>query len=73
MKTLLPALLLATGLSSTVLAQNLPAFEEVDKNRDGVISGAEALIVEGLDLAAADTNQDGVLDRAEYARVASQD
>jgi hypothetical protein len=73
MKTLLSALLVAIGLSTTVLAQNLPAFEEVDTNRDGAISGAEASIVEGLDLAAADTNQDGVLDRAEYARVAEQD
>jgi hypothetical protein len=73
MKTLLSALLVAIGLSTTVLAQNLPAFEEVDTNRDGAISGTEASIVEGLDLAAADTNQDGVLDRAEYARVAEQD
>lgn len=65
MKTSLTALM-AVGFAASALAQGLPAFEEVDANGDGTISADEASAIEGLDLATADTNQDGVLDRAEY-------
>lgn len=58
---LLFALLFAIG----ALAQ-MPSFEEVDTNADGVIDREEAAAVEGLDFDAADTNMDGVIDRQEY-------
>ena len=43
-----------------------PAFNELDKDRDGLLSKAETASVKGLDFAKADTNKDGRLDRAEY-------
>ena len=43
-----------------------PAFNELDKDRDGLLTKAEASSVKGLDFAKADTNKDGRLDRAEY-------
>ena len=42
------------------------AFNELDKDRDGLLTKAEASSVKGLDFAKADTNRDGRLDRAEY-------
>jgi hypothetical protein len=68
MKKLLPALL-TVGFAASAIAQGLPAFEEVDANGDGVISAEEASAVEGLDIATADTNQDGVIDPAEYGEL----
>lgn len=59
--------LLALGFSAGALAQDLPDFEEVDQNDDGMISEDEAAEVEGLDFETADTNQDGSIDRVEYA------
>ncbi len=58
---------LAFGFSVGALAQELPNFEEVDQNDDGMISQEEAAQIEGLDFAEADTNQDGSIDRVEYA------
>ncbi len=66
MKRLLTGLL-AFGFSVGALAQGMPDFEEVDQNDDGMISEDEASQVEGLDFAAADTNEDGSIDRVEYA------
>ncbi len=43
-----------------------PAFNELDKDRDGMLTKAETTTVKGLDFAKADTNKDGRLDRAEY-------
>lgn len=43
-----------------------PAFNELDKDKDGMLSKTEASSVKGLDFAKADTNRDGRLDRAEY-------
>lgn len=60
-------ILSALGFSVAALAQELPAFEEVDANADGQISMEEAAAIEGLDFATADTNQDGSLDQEEYA------
>lgn len=69
-KTLVSILLL--GFAGGAMAQGLPDFEEVDSNGDGTISEQEARAVEGLDFATADTNQDGQLDRAEYAAAMSE-
>jgi hypothetical protein len=43
-----------------------PAFNELDRDRDGMLTKAETATVKGLDFAKADTNKDGQLDRAEY-------
>ena len=43
-----------------------PAFNELDRDNDGMLTRAEASSVKGLDFAKADTNKDGRLDRAEY-------
>ena len=43
-----------------------PAFNELDKDHDGMLTKAETTAVKGLDFAKADTNKDGRLDRAEY-------
>lgn len=48
-----------------------PAFSEVDTDGNGAISAEEAAAVEGLDVAAADTNGDGSLDQAEYEAAAA--
>jgi hypothetical protein len=50
----------------TAVAQEMPAFEDLDTNSDGAISQEEAAAVEGLDFAAADTDQSGSLSREEY-------
>jgi hypothetical protein len=64
--------LVAIGLANIALAQErLPAFEEVDLNQDERIDIEEAVALEGrVDLATADTNQDGLLSREEYTAVA---
>jgi hypothetical protein len=54
------------GFSTGAVAQEMPAFDDVDQNGDGLISQAEASTVEGLDFAETDANQDGSIDRAEY-------
>jgi hypothetical protein len=66
MRAYVPVALLIAGFSGAALAQEMPPFEEVDANQDGVISQEEAAAVEGMDFASHDTNQDGQLDRAEY-------
>ncbi len=66
MKKSIPISLLILGFATGAMAQELPAFEEVDTNGDGQISQQEAAAVEGLDFATADTNQDGVISREEY-------
>ena len=72
MRKYLPvALLLAGGVAFA--QEDLPSFDEVDVNRDGMISRAEAAAVEGLDFATADTNQDGSIDRSEYQALEGQD
>ena len=43
-----------------------PAFNELDKDHDGLLTKDETTSVKGLDFAKADTNKDGRLDRAEY-------
>lgn len=72
MKTKVSITLLALGFAGAALAQDAPSFEEVDQNSDGMISQEEAASVEGLDLATADTNQDGSLDREEFNAATGQ-
>lgn len=52
--------------SLTAAATSAPPFDEVDVNRDGMISPEEVVVIEGLDWSTADKNQDGTLDPAEY-------
>ncbi len=61
------ALALAGVLALASAAQAAPAFNDLDKDHDGMLTRAEASTVKGLDFAKADTNKDGRLDRAEYA------
>ncbi len=78
MRKYLPIAVLLAGFTGVALAQQgqeqeeLPSFEEVDVNRDGMISRAEAAAVEGLDFSTADTNQDGSIDRSEYQSAQSE-
>lgn len=72
MKRYLAISLLTLGFSGFALAQELPAFEDVDANGDGAISRGEAAAVEGLDFATVDANQDGQIDQAEYAAASGQ-
>jgi Ca2+-binding EF-hand superfamily protein len=59
------AVLAVLGFASASYAA-APAFNELDKDHDGMLTKAEAASVKGLDFAKADTNKDGRLDRAEY-------
>jgi Ca2+-binding EF-hand superfamily protein len=61
----------ALGLSAAVMAEEMPKFETVDTNKDGMISQEEAKKVEGLNFAAIDVNHDGAIDRDEYAKAVS--
>jgi hypothetical protein len=66
MKKMLPVAFLATCFAASVAFAQLPAFEDVDLNGDGVIDREEAALVEGLDFDLADANDDGVIDRDEW-------
>ena len=59
------AVIAAFGFASAAQAV-APAFNELDKDHDGLLTKAEASSVKDLDFAKADTNRDGRLDRAEY-------
>jgi hypothetical protein len=59
------ALMAVMGLASASYAA-APAFNELDKDHDGMLTKAECASVKNLDFAKADTNKDGRLDRAEY-------
>jgi hypothetical protein len=65
MKKQLVAAVLAATFSGMAMAQ-APAFSDVDTDGDGVISRAEARVVEGLDFDEADTDENGALDESEY-------
>lgn len=60
------------GLFSGAALAAPPAFEDVDTNADGIITMEEAVRVEGLDLASADTNGDGQLSKKEYEAAAKK-
>jgi EF hand len=61
------ATVLGLTLAGVAFARRAPTFEQVDLNKDGMISAKEAAAkVPDLDFAAADTNHDGSLSRAEY-------
>lgn len=58
--------LMALGMFSGAALAAPPAFEDVDRNKDGAITPDEAAGVEGLDMASADANGDGMLSKQEY-------
>lgn len=60
------------GFTGVAMAQDLPAFEEVDANGDGAISREEAATIEALDFVSADTDQDGSLSMEEYNAARSE-
>ncbi|OGA74382.1 MAG: hypothetical protein A3G81_14160 [Betaproteobacteria bacterium RIFCSPLOWO2_12_FULL_65_14] len=66
---LLAAMPFAT-LSAAARSAATPAFERVDRNKDGFIDPREAQGVPGLaeSFARMDANRDGKLDRVEFAR-----
>lgn len=64
--------LMALGMFSGAALAAPPAFEDVDRNKDGAITADEAAGVEGLDMAAADANGDGMLSKKEYEAAAKK-
>lgn len=64
--------LMALGMFSASALAAPPAFQDVDKNKDGTITAEEAAMVEGLSMAAADANGDGKLSRQEYEAAAKK-
>lgn len=64
--------LMALGMFSGVALAAPPAFEDVDRNKDGAITADEAAGVEGLDMASADANGDGMLSKKEYEAAAKK-
>lgn len=64
--------LMALGMISGVALAAPPAFQDVDRNKDGAITADEAAAVEGLDMASADTNGDGMLSQQEYDAAAKK-
>ena len=60
------ALALAFAAGAQEEPIEMPSFEDIDTNENGVISESEAALVPGLDFATADLNSDGVLSRTEY-------
>lgn len=65
MRSVVIALCMVFGLAGVAFAAG-PAFEDVDKNADGMISEEELASVEGLDFAKVDANGDGQVSRSEY-------
>lgn len=64
--------LIALGMFSGVALAAPPAFQDVDRNKDGAITADEAAAVEGLDMTSADANGDGKLTKAEYEAAAKK-
>lgn len=64
--------LMALGMFSGVALAAPPAFQDVDINKDGVITAEEAAQVEGLDMTIADANGDGKLTMQEYEAAAKK-
>jgi hypothetical protein len=65
-KWLNAAVLVASVAIASVAFAEAPAFDDIDANKDGKLSKAEASAVKGLDFAKADRDQNGTLDRVEY-------
>lgn len=71
MRKLLMLSVPAAFAASVALAQ-LPAFEEVDENGDGMIDREEAAAVEGLQFEVMDVDGDGSIDREEWAEATGE-
>ena len=54
------------SVAGIALAAETPQFDQLDANRDGMLSKSEAMKAPGLDFAKADSNKDGALSRTEY-------
>lgn len=69
LKCLTALLILVAG---TALAA-MPSFQELDTNKDNVLSKKEVdKVLVGLDFASADKNKDGNLNQEEYSLVVKQ-
>jgi hypothetical protein len=60
------AIVAQLSLAGVALAADRPKFDDLDANRDGMLSKTEATKAPGLDFARADSNKDGALSRTEY-------
>ena len=54
---------------SSLACANPPPYEDIDANGDGRIDAQEASRVAWIDFLSVDRNQDGIIDRDEYAMV----
>jgi hypothetical protein len=54
------------ALAGAAPAADAPSFEQLDVNKDGVLSRSEAAKLPSMDFSAADKNRDGALSRSEY-------
>ena len=43
-----------------------PSFDQVDKNKDGMLEQSEAKAIKGLDFGTVDTDSDGKISQVEY-------
>ena len=64
--TLAASILTLSGVAYANPGAQWPAFDQVDKNKDGVIEKSEAKIIKGLKFKDVDTDRDSKISPAEY-------